>query len=195
MKITPVVLHLRQRCPIFVGRVAGGIDFDAVKASQQVDRPGAFVIATGDDATENDLENAIRQDITDAFDVVVILDTRDSRGQLAVDVLHDIRAELWRALVGWSPGTEYEPITYDGGELVQIDRALVIYRYSFVTAFQLGRNAETDPAETWHELELDDLPMLQGMDINVDCIDPADPNLKYPGPDGRIEIQLKEELP
>jgi hypothetical protein len=195
MKITPVVLHLRQHCPLFGGRVAGGIDFDAVKASQQVDRPGAFVIATGDDATDNDLQNGIRQDITDAFDVVVILDAKDQRGQLAVDVLHDIRAELWRALVGWKPGIEYEPITYDGGDLVQIDRALVIYRYSFVTAFQLGRNADTDPAETWHELELDGLPRLEGMDINVDCIDPADRNLKYPGPDGRIEVQIREDMP
>jgi hypothetical protein len=143
MKITPVVLQLRQRCPVFGGRVAGGIDFDAVKASQQVDRPGAFVIATGDDATDNDLQNGIRQDITDAFDVVVILDAKDQRGQLAVDVLHDIRAQLWLALVGWKPAAEYDPITYDGGDLVQIDRALVIYRYSFVTAFQLGRKLTT----------------------------------------------------
>jgi len=194
MKITPVVLQLRQYCPLFAGRIAGGIDFDAVKASQQVDRPGAFVIATGDDATENDIENGIRQNITDSFDVVVILDTKDSRGQLAVDVLHEIRTQLWRALVGWKPAIEYDAITYDGGNLVQIDRALVIYRYSFVSAFQLGRNDPSDPAETWHELELDGLPLLQGMDINVDCIDPADRNLKYPGPDGRIEIQLKEEL-
>lgn len=195
MKITPVVLQLRQRCPVFGGRVAGGIDFDAVKASQQVDRPGAFVIATGDDATDNDLQNGIRQDITDAFDVVVILDAKDQRGQLAVDVLHDIRAQLWLALVGWKPAVEYDPITYDGGDLVQIDRALVIYRYSFVTAFQLGRNADNKPAETWHELELDGLQPLSGYDINIDCIDPADRNLKYPGPDGRIEIQIKEEMP
>jgi hypothetical protein len=194
MKITPVVLQLRKHCPLFAGRIAGGIDFDAVKASQQVDRPGAFVIATGDDASDNDIENGIRQNITDAFDVVVILDTKDSRGQLAVDVLHEIRAQLWRALVGWKPAAEYDAITYDGGDLVQIDRALVIYRYSFISAFQLGRNDPSDPAETWHELELDGLPALEGLDINVDCIDPADRNLKYPGPDGRIEVQLKEDL-
>jgi hypothetical protein len=194
MKITPVVLQLRQYCPLFAGRIAGGIDFDAVKASQQVDRPGAFVIATGDDATENDIENGVRQNIIDSFDVVVILDTKDSRGQLAVDVLHEIRAQLWRALVGWKPAPEYDLITYDGGSLVQIDRALVIYRYSFSSAFQLARNDQADPAETWHELELDGLPALEGLDINVDCIDPADRNLKYPGPDGRIEVQLKEDL-
>lgn len=195
MKISPVVLHLRQYCPVFAGRVAGGIDFDSVKASQQMDRPGAFVIATGDDPTDNDLANAIRQDITDEFDVVVILDTKDKRGQLAVDVLHDIRAELWRALVGWKPAAEFDPITYNGGDLVQIDKALVIYRFSFVTAFQLGRNDPSQPAETWHELELDGLAPLEGMDIDVDCIDPADRNLKNPGPDGRIEIHLKEDLP
>ncbi|WP_263264043.1 hypothetical protein [Pseudomonas sp. RIT-PI-S] len=195
MKINPVVLQLQQWCPVFAGRVAGGVDFDAARASHQVDPPGAFVIATGDHASDNDLANSIRQNISDGFDVMVILDATEQGAQLAADVLHDIRAQLWRALVGWKPAAEYDPITYAGGVLVQIDRALVIYRYSFASIFQLGRNTDTDPAETWQELEQDGLPRLEGFDINVDCLDPADHNLKHPGPDGRIEVQLKEDLP
>lgn len=194
MKITPVVEQLRTYCPVFAGRVGGGIDMDAVKASQQLVRPAAFVVATGDDADDNDIDNGVRQVITDSFDVLVVLDAKDQRGQLAVDVLHDIRAALWRALIGWKPASEYDPITYDGGELLEISRALVLYRYSFVAEFQLGRSEAAAPAETWGELVLDGLSPLEGVDIDVDCIDPADPNLQSPGPDGRIEFQLKEDL-
>lgn len=194
MKITPVVEQLRRCCPAFARRIAGGIDLDAVKASQQLVRPSAFVVATADAAADNDIDNGVRQVITDSFDVLVVLDAKDQRGQLAVDVLHDVRAELWRALVGWRPAGEYEPITYAGGELLEIDRALVLYRFSFVAEFQLGRSEVGAPAETWTELQLDGLAPLEGVDIDVDCIDPADPNLKRPGPDGRIEFLLREDL-
>ena len=64
-----------------------------------------------------------------------------------------------------------------------------------MTAFQLGRNRASDPAETWHEYELDGLPPLEGMNINMDFIDPIfDKNLSPTGPDGRIEFQAREDL-
>ncbi|WP_458725650.1 phage tail terminator protein [Pseudomonas mandelii] len=194
MEITALVAHLRQRCPSYGGRIAGGIDFDAVANSEQLHRPSAYVISTGDQATKNDVQNGVRQEITDQFDVIVVLDTRDERGQQAVDLLHGLRKELWRALVGWKPTDEYEFIEYGGGELIVINRARVIYRYSFVAEFQLGRNSKDEPAETWHELELDGLPPFTGADFDMDCIDPADPNLQRPGPDGRIEAKFSGDV-
>lgn len=195
MKISPVVAHLRQYCPIFAGRVSGGIDLEKIAASQQMAKPAAFVVATGDDAGENDLQNGVRQDITDTFDVLVVMAATEERGQGNVDQVHDVRAQLWRALIGWKPEAYLEPITYDGGELFKIDRAQVLYRFAFASAFQLGRSLGSDPAETWHEYELDGLPRLEGVDINMDCIDPADRNRANPGPDGRIEAKLNEDLP
>lgn len=195
MKITPVVAQLRQYCPSFQGRVAGGIDFEAVANSAQLHRPSAYVICTGDKAAPNTADNVSLQSILDDFDVVLVLDTKDERGQEAVDVLHDLRAELWRALVGWAPGPDYEPITYGGGEMVVINRARVIYRFSFAAEFQLGRTRKTDPAETWSEHALDGLPPLQGLDLSVDYIDPADPNLQRPGPDGRFDAAFSVDLP
>lgn len=195
MKISPVVAHLRQYCPIFAGRVSGGIDLEKIALSQQMAKPAAFVVATGDDAGENDLQNGVRQAITDTFDVLVVMASADEVGMGNVDQVHDVRVQLWRALIGWKSEGYLESITYDGGELFKIDRAQVLYRYSFATAFQLGRTESGDPAETWHEYELDGLPRLEGVDIDVDCIDPADPNRAKPGPDGRIEAKLKEDLP
>lgn len=195
MKITPVVAHLRQYCPSFQDRVVGGIDFEAVANSTKLSRPAAYVIATGDVASKNQNQNAVLQNIRDDFDVVLVLDTQDERGQEAVDLLHDLRAELWRALVGWKPGPDYDPIAYAGGEAVAINRARVLYRFSFTAEFQLGRNRQTEPAETWDEHALDGLPPLLGLDFSLDLIEPSDPNLSRPGPDGRVEATFSVELP
>ena len=194
MKISLVVAQLRQYCPALVERVAGGIDFEAVANSAKLHHPSAYVIAAADKASDNDVQNGVRQAISDYFDVVLALDTGDERGQEAADLIHDFRAEIWRALIGWVVTPEYTPIEYEGGDLISINRNRVIYRFTFSAGFQLGRNAASDPAETWHELELDGLPGFTGATFNMDCIDPADPNLQRPGPDGRIEVKFSGDV-
>ncbi|AWY39421.1 hypothetical protein DKY63_05685 [Pseudomonas putida] len=194
MKLNPIVAHLRLTCPTFAGRVAGGIDWDAVVESAQLSLPAAYVIATADAAGPNKIQTGVRQDITDQFNVVIVLDASDERGQADNDLLHDIRAEIWRALVGWVPGPEYEPIEYGKGALLHISRARVVYQFTFVSEFQLGRSRPDEPPETWHEWDLDGLPAFTGANINMDCIDPADPNLKRPGPDGRIEVAFTGDV-
>ena len=194
MKLNPIVAHLRLTCPTFADRIAGGIDWDSVVDSAQLELPAAYVIATADAATPSTAQNVVVQDITDQFNVVIVLKTSDERGQADNDLLHDIRAELWRALVGWEPGPEYTPIEYGKGALLHISRARVVYQFTFFSEFQLGRNRSDQPAETWQERSLDGLPGFSGATINMDCIDPADPNLKRPGPDGRIEVAFTGDV-
>jgi len=194
MRISLIVAQLRQYCPGFGGRVAGGIDFEAVANSAKLAHPSGYVIATADRAGDNDVQNGVRQPVTDQFEVVLVVDANDERGQEASDLTHVFRAEIWRALIGWSPEPEYRPIEYEGGELISINRNRVVYRFTFSAAFQLGRNAPGDPPETWHELELDGLPGFTGVSFDMDCIDPADPNLKRPGPDGRIEAKFSGDV-
>lgn len=195
MKLNPIVAHLRVTCPSFAGRVSGGIDWDAVVESAHLALPSAYVIATADAASPSKAQNMVIQDITDQFNVVIVLDASDERGQADNDILHDLRAELWLALVGWIPSAEYDPIEYGKGALLHISRARVVYQFTFFSEFQLGRNRLDEPAETWQEFELDGLPGLTGVDFNMDCIDPADPNLQRPGPDGRVEATFSVELP
>ncbi|QXZ11727.1 hypothetical protein KVQ82_16695 [Pseudomonas sp. AO-1] len=194
MKLNPIVAHLKATCPTFADRVAGGIDWDSVAESAKLPMPAAYVIAAADGASPSKAQNVVIQDVTDQFAVVVVLDAGDERGQEANDQLHDLRSELWRALVGWSPGPEYTPIQYDKGALVFISRARVIYQYLFTAEFQLGRNRPDQSPETWQEWNLDGLPGFAGATINMDCIDPADPNLKRPGPDGRIEVTFTGDV-
>jgi hypothetical protein len=194
MKLNPIVAHLRLAFPSVAGRVSGGIDWDAVIDSAQMALPAAYVIATADAAAPSRAQNMVIQDITDQFNVVIVLDTSDERGQADNDLLHDMRAELWRALVGWLPSPEYTPIEYGKGALLHISRARVVYQFTFFSEFQIGRNDPNEPAETWQEFELDGLPGYTGANINMDCIDPADPNLQRPGPDGRIEVHFSGDV-
>lgn len=189
MKLNPIVAHLRKVCPSFAGRVTGGIDWDAVVESAQLALPAAYVIATADAATPSKAQNRVIQEITDQFNVVIVLDTSDERGQEDNEILHDLRAELWLALVGFTPAAEYTPIEYGKGALLHISRARVVYQFTFFSEFQLGRNSPDQPAETWHERELDGLPKLEGLDINYDVIN------SHGGPDGRIEFHTREDLP
>ncbi len=192
MKISPLIQQLRTWCPTFRKNVAGGLEFEVMRDSVQLTMPSAWVVMTDDDPGENTSDNVIRQSIVDGFDVVVAVKTTDERGQAAADPLHDIRAELLRALVGWEPMPGYEPIQYAGGQLLLINRDRVLYRFRFECEWTLGGG---DTPETFQEVVLAGLPPLAGLDVEVDAIDPmADPNLSKPGPDGRIETVLRVEL-
>ncbi|MCD5980511.1 phage tail terminator protein [Pseudomonas quasicaspiana] len=200
MRLTPTIRQMRAHCPSFGRRIFGGLDWDPTKDVSKALLPAAYVVVLGDDADPSDAQNAIRQVVRDTFDVCVEVDNADERGQAAADVLHDLRAELWRALVGFEPGDDGDPLQYDSSDLMLINRSKAVYRFRFYTEFQLGRNdplpgQATAPAETWQEQVLDGIAPLEGIDMDVDFIDPmVDHNLSETGPDGRIEIKTREDL-
>jgi len=186
MKITPILTQLREQCPALANRVAAGSDLATAQA------PCAYVLPINDLAGASSAQNATRQSIRDRFEVTLMLDSTDVA--LALDQLHDLRAELWRALVGFKPGDDYTGIEYDGSELVSLNGGRLLYRLCFFAEFQLGRNLASQPAESWHERELDGLSSFTGATVRVDAIDPADPNLKRPGPDGRVELTFSGDV-
>ena len=168
MHTTPLIQALRTRCPLFSNRVAGALEFDALRESNAAASPAAFVIATGDTPTDNRLQTGVYQPITDTFGVVVLFKNSGERGQAVGDQVHAVRAMLLRALVNWTPQPNYEPIEYQGCDLIEIDRARVFYRFSFSGEWVLGG---TD--EVWRE-HLTDLESVM-LDLNPT----ADPNA-YP---------------
>ncbi|URM27977.1 hypothetical protein LLY42_30130 [Pseudomonas frederiksbergensis] len=192
MKITALITQLREQCPTLANRVAAGIDLATLQANTPLQTPCAYVVPIADLASKSVAQNLMLQPIRDRFEVTLVLDTTDATK--ALDLLHDLRAELWRALVGFKPGSDYEAIEYDGGELVSINSSRVLYRLRFFAEFQLGRNLPGQPAESWHERELDGLSSFTGATVRVDAIDPADPNLQRPGPDGRLELTFSGDV-
>ncbi|WLI11557.1 MULTISPECIES: hypothetical protein [Pseudomonas] len=192
MKITALITQLRDQCPTLANRVAAGIDLATLQANTPLQTPCAYVVPIADLASKSVAQNLMLQPIRDRFEVTLVLDTTDATK--ALDLLHDLRAELWRALVGFKPGSDYDAIEYDGGELVSINSSRVLYRLRFFAEFQLGRNLPGQPAESWHERELDGLSSFTGVTVRVDAIDPADPNLQRPGPDGRLELTFSGDV-
>ncbi|TVT82375.1 hypothetical protein [Pseudomonas sp. H3(2019)] len=192
MKISPILTQLREQCPTLANRVAAGIDLATLQTNTPLQTPCAYITPLADMASKSVAQNLMLQPIRDRFEVTLVLDTTDATK--ALDLLHDLRAELWRALVGFKPGSGYDVIAYDGGELVSINGSRVLYRLRFFTDFQLGRNLPGQPAESWHERELDGLSSFTGVTVRVDAIDPADPNLKRPGPDGRLELTFSGDV-
>lgn len=200
MRISPVVEHVKRYVPAFEGRVAGGLDTDVVMGSAHMKPPAAYIIQAEDDAADTQSQTSYLQEIRDSIDVVVVLATRDDQGNLEAELLHEIRRQLLLALAGWEPDDGYDGLIYNGGDLVRLDRSRCVYRFSFSAAFTLGRaaydHAPGKPAETWEEYERDGLEPFAGVTLRLDAIDPmADPNLKKPGPDGRIEHEARMELP
>ncbi|MCH4901266.1 hypothetical protein [Pseudomonas sp. B707] len=192
MKISPILTQLRAQCPSFAGHIATGVDLVLLQGDPNLPMPSAHVLPLADVASVNTAQNSPSQPIRDRFEIILALDATDATK--ALDLLHDLRAELWRALVGFKPDSNYSAIVYDGGETVSINSSRAFYRLRFFAEFQLGRNLPSQPAESWHERELDGLSSFTGATVRVDAIDPADPNLKRPGPDGRVELTFSGDV-
>ncbi|MDP9534484.1 hypothetical protein Q7L38_18105 [Pseudomonas protegens] len=190
MNIQNLIAQVAGFCPGLKGLVSVAVGLRGIEKLPLTDKPAAYVNLVGDLVRQTTQHPIVREQ----FEVVVVLDALQEHLVTATTQLYDLRAEVWRALVGFKPGAEYNPIQYDGGELVSFDATRLLYRLRFFAEFQLGRNLPGQPAETWHERELDGLPSLTGVTVRVDAIDPADPNLKKPGPDGRLELTFSGEL-
>ncbi|WP_456024635.1 phage tail terminator protein [Pseudomonas protegens] len=192
MKITSILTQLRGQCPSLANHISVGLDLALLQGNPELPTPSAHVLPLADLASESTTQNLTTQPIRDRFEIVLVLDATDATK--ALDLLHDLRAELWRALVGFKPDSTYNAIVYDGGEMVSINSSRAFYRLRFFAEFQLGRNLPSQPAESWHERELDGLSSFTGATVRVDAIDPADPNLKRPGPDGRVEMTFSGDV-
>ncbi|WP_433899113.1 phage tail terminator protein [Pseudomonas sp. PSE1(2024)] len=192
MKISPILTQLRAQCPSLAGHIATGVDLALLQGDPNLPMPSAHVLPLADVASVSTAQNSPSQPIRDRFEIILALDATDATK--ALDLLHDLRAELWRALVGFKPANDYSAIVYDGGETVSINSSRAFYRLRFFAEFQLGRNLPSQPAESWHERELDGLSSFTGATVRVDAIDPADPNLKRPGPDGRVEMTFSGDV-
>lgn len=179
MRLSPIVTALRQRCASFGNRVFGLADFADLDTATMPALPAAFVVPLDEEVRNLSVGTVVRAEIFERAAVIVALAQTDPRGQAAHDSLHDIRAELWRALVGWRMDGDAGPFAPDGGEMLDMDRSRFLYQFDFARVIAMTSG------EDGYRPELDTFATVG---FEVDAIDPADPNIANPGPDGRIEI-------
>lgn len=186
MELRKIILALRERVPDFEQRVSGAAEFMNLPEVGKLSLPAAYVIPLHDETGEQKSQTDYWQNCTDGFSVVVALDNRqDELGLASVDdAVHIVRRKLWRALLGWQPYPEYtRGIEYRGGVLLEMNRAILYYKFDFHATFEINEE------DTWQFIELQDLPWLETVHIDVDLIDPGG------GPDNTIEFQADITLP
>lgn len=185
MKLTPVVAALRSRCPYFEHRVAGAAQFKNLPDVGKLKLPAAYVVPGDDSPGENKSQTDYWQDLTESFSVIVMLSNgRDERGQFAsYDVVDEVRQILFKALLGWNPDERGNPITYDGGTLLDLNRHELIYQFDFSVDTELTED------DTRQQDDLNSLDELRTLAIDVDFIDPGE------GPDGNTELHAEITLP
>lgn len=168
MKLELIIAQLRTYCPSFGGRVAGAADFAKVDEKTAVASPAAFVIPMDDSPEPSISQNAVRIPLDETFAVIVSLDNRsDERGQASAISVHAIRAEIWKALLGWQPEPRYNGIAYEGGNLMTIDRARLWWRFEFSAFMELA------PSDGFEEGELTRLPPFEGANLRFEVAEPG----------------------
>jgi len=159
MKLGPVALKLRLAETRFQNRIFGAAEL-ALALEYTLTKESAFVIQLGETVSANTQDNSINQTIAERFAVLVALDNgssdRDKTGTIAYDALFDIRAEIFKAILGWQiPGTE-DLVSYAGGRIAGLNRAYLWYQYEFLAGTQI-----TD--EDGVDVGADDLPLFDSI--------------------------------
>lgn len=175
-----VITALRARCPSFANRVAGAAEFNALPENGKLTVPSAYVLPLDDKPGDASTGTGYRQELRDSFGVVVALaNDADLRGQKATaDAVRVIRPELFKALLGWGPDDDHGPITYEGGQLQDMNRAVLWYRFEF------GAETVIEQADTHTGQVIAAAPALESVTVTLDTVDHQDPALGPVNADG-----------
>jgi hypothetical protein len=184
MQLNPIIEELRERCPVFANRIAGAAEFKMLDERASLAVPFAFVIPLDDSPESQQSGTGYRQTLKEGFGVVVaVSNVSDEKGQNSTASIHNLRATLWAALLGWQPSDRHDAVVYEGGQLMGMDRARLWYQFDF------SAKMEIETSDTWQATDLANLPAYEGGTVKIDLSDPRDPNApgESPGPDGRME--------
>lgn len=140
MRLSYIILRIREAQTGFGNYVAGSAELD-LALRNTLKRNCAFVVPLMEDTAANQMDNGVNQIITEKFSVVVAVGNdssdADKTGLTAYDLLHDIRSELFRSLVGWFIIGAEGPISYAGGKFVVIRNSYLWWQFDFQFSIRL----------------------------------------------------------
>ena len=115
-------------------KVGGAAEVEAALKALSA-APAAFVIEQTDEAGENNLAGDVHQRVdVDLLVLLAVPNAKDSRGEAGQTDLETLRAATRTALLGWSPTSDIEPLTYKGGQLFRFDPGLIWWLDAWRTA-------------------------------------------------------------
>lgn len=140
MKLGQIALKIRAAETRFKDYVAGAAEFGyAWKNILKTEM--AFVVPLTETASANDQDVGINQKVTERFAVVIVLrndtSSKDRTGLTAYDLIHDVRAEIFSAILGWQLEDAESVISYAGARLLNVNEANLWYQFEFVSSYRL----------------------------------------------------------
>jgi hypothetical protein len=160
MKLSYIVTRIRLANTIFGNYVGGSAELDlAITKNTLTRKEIAFVVPVTEDATANKLDSGISQLITEKFAVIVALandsSQADKTGLTSYDLLHNIRSELFRSLVGWQIKGAESLIEYAGGRFISVRNSYLWWEFDFRYSIRLqdweGYYCDTESIEDFIE--------------------------------------------
>ncbi len=165
---------LRTKVPAFQNRVFGAAEFtSAFDDAGAVPTSSAWVVPLSDSA-ESLSQTGTCVRITEDFGVYVLMDaSTDGRGQAGVTGVAGARTLLFGALLGWQPTKDHNPIIYTGGEIVRLDRARLVYQFTFQTAFTISGKEAGALSRQQADLQAVGVPGTHGTNGILSAVDLA----------------------
>lgn len=114
--------------------VAGAAEL-ARAAEDLKQNPSAFVLPGAERATGSVTgTSVVSQQNTTRFGVVIaVQNLRDPRGDKAQEDLRTLRTAIMAALHGWQPDSDFDPIEFGGGRLLQLNDQVLWWQDDFLT--------------------------------------------------------------
>lgn len=162
MKVNSTIKAIRERCPSFEDRVFGMASFaqmtpEALKGLKPESLPACYVLCKDETAeTEQRSENSYYQKITATIAIVCLVSNQveveeqistDNRGQVALERLEDLKQELFKALLSWSP-IEKDPMaiySYDRFDVLRITPAVSVFELDLICIYEIEVSATRQP--------------------------------------------------
>lgn len=148
MKIGPIVLALRAATTRFGNNIAGAVELGMVLDGGTLNHETAFVVPVADKPDPNKESSGINQKVIEGFVVIVALATdtnkKDKLSIATYDNVHDVRTELFSAILGMQLNNQESIISYAGGSLVDINRAYLWYQFEFAVNYRLDDDDGVD---------------------------------------------------
>ena len=150
MRLGAIVLKLKLAQTRFGAFIGGAAEMEAAM-KYTLKKDSAFILPLGESTAENQDATIVNQKVTERFGVMVAIqnDYRQGYkyGYVAFDQLHEIRNELFAALIGWETPEAESAISYNGSRMIATIPPYMWYRFDFEFTYRLT-NDGLDTRET-----------------------------------------------
>ena len=191
MKLQTTIEALRKRCPSFNNRVfafTGPLQLQNLNPQKL---PAAYVTLVGEVAeVEQVSTNSYYQTITTTVGIMLLVNSQaDRRGQNAFDEAEDLKNEVLKALLSWSPTADNMAVySYQKYSVLKVEEPIL------ATQIDLQCTTELRSADTRQPVELEETTDKFN-ELNATVSDTFKGGVDMIGqgnkPDGEIDSQFK----